>query len=207
MQDQPHAGGLDVVHPDVAHTDPGVPAERNDHSQGEQSELPAVDHHHDDVEQCKHGIENGGERRAGDYYAWGLHLNSHYGNWNLQLQHTEYAYNLNDITRMVVGSYGFYDSIAAEAKSGTVNLAYSWPVQWGPVTGLQFYNNYGLVYDKSDASANTMMNVTGFSVAAGGLFTYFDLVHARNQPFVGGSAAGNSKDTERRFNINIGYYF
>lgn len=148
-----------------------------------------------------------GERRAGDYYAWGLHLNSHYGNWNLQLQHTEYAYNLNDITRMVVGSYGFYDSIAAEAKSGTVNLAYSWPVQWGPVTGLQFYNNYGLVYDKSDASANTMMNVTGFSVAAGGLFTYFDLVHARNQPFVGGSAAGNSNETERRFNINIGYYF
>ena len=148
-----------------------------------------------------------GERRAGDYYAWGIHLNSHYGNWNLQLQHTEYAYNIDDITQMAVGAYGFYDSIAAEAKSGTVNLAYSLPVQWGPVTGLQFYNNYGLVYDKSDASANTMMNVTGFSVAAGGLFTYFDLVHARNQPFVGGSAAGDSNETERRFNINIGYYF
>lgn len=148
-----------------------------------------------------------GMRRAGDYYAWALHLNSHYGNWNLQLQHTEYSYDSNAITRMVVGSYGFYDSIAAEAKSGTVNLAYSLPLQWGPVSGIQFYNNYGLVYNKSDASANTMMNVTGFSVAAGGLFTYFDLVHARNQPFVGGSAAGNSKETERRFNINIGYYF
>ena len=105
------------------------------------------------------------------------------------------------------GAYAFYDSIAAEAKSITANLAYSLPVQWGPVTGLQFYNNYGLVYDKSDGTADTMMNVAGFSVAAGGLFTYFDLVHARNQPFVGGSAAGNSDDTERRFNINIGYYF
>lgn len=154
-----------------------------------------------------HGGLHDGVRRAGDYYAWGLHVNSHWHNWNLQLQHTEYAYNVDDLTQMAVGAYGFYDSIAAEAKSATINLAYNLPVEWGPVTGLQFYNNYGLVYDKSDHSANTMMNVTGFSVAAGGLFTYFDLVHARNQPFVGGSVAGDSPDTERRFNINIGYYF
>jgi hypothetical protein len=51
------------------------------------------------------------------------------------------------------------------------------------------------------------MNVTGVSVAAGGLFTYFDWVHAKNQPFVGGSGAGDSGDYEQRFNINIGYYF
>jgi len=51
------------------------------------------------------------------------------------------------------------------------------------------------------------MNVTGVSVAAGGLFTYFDFVHAKNQPFVGGSIAGDSSETEKRFNINIGYYF
>jgi len=154
-----------------------------------------------------HGGLHDGQRRAGDYYAWGLHLNSHYQNWNVQLQHTEYAYNVDNIQQMAVGAYGFYDSIAAEAKSSTVNVAYSLPLSWGPVTGLQFYNNYGLVYDKSDNTANTMMNVTGFSVAAGGLFTYFDLVHARNQPFVGGSVAGNAEETERRFNINIGYYF
>src|SRR5690606_20726144 len=116
-------------------------------------------------------------------------------------------YNIDDVDRMAVGAYAFYDSIAAKAKTSTVNLAYSLPIEWGPITGLQFYNNYGLVYDKSDNSRDTMMNVTGFSVAAGGLFTYFDLVHARNQPFVGGSAAGDSNDTERRFNINIGYYF
>ncbi|MEM6983415.1 MAG: carbohydrate porin, partial [Pseudomonadota bacterium] len=58
-----------------------------------------------------------------------------------------------------------------------------------------------------DNSRDTWMNVTGFSVAAGGLFTYFDLVHGKNMPFVGGSLAGDSSETERRFNINIGYYF
>ncbi|GAB58815.1 porin [Rheinheimera nanhaiensis] len=148
-----------------------------------------------------------GQHRAGSYHAWALHVNSHYQRWNLQLQHGEYHYDIDDVDRMAVGAYAFYDSIAAKAKTSTVNLAYSLPLSWGPVSGLQFYNNYGLIYNKSDNSRDTMMNVTGFSVAAGGLFTYFDLVHAKNQPFVGGSAVGDSDDTERRFNINIGYYF
>ncbi|WP_105258283.1 porin [Pseudoalteromonas sp. T1lg88] len=148
-----------------------------------------------------------GDDRVGDYYAWAVHLNSTLGRWNLQLQHGEYNYDIDNVDRMAVGAYSFYDSIAAEATMTNANIAYSLPVKWGAVTGLQFYNDYGIIYDKSDNSADTWMNVTGFSVAAGGLFTYFDLVHAKNQPFVGGSIAGDSDETERRFNINIGYYF
>lgn len=152
------------------------------------------------------GLHDGVDR-AGDYHAWAVHLNSTIGAWNLQLQHGEYQYDIDNVNRMAVGAYGFYDSIAAEATMSNANIAYSVPVEWGPVTNLQFYNDYGIIYDKSDNSADTWMNVTGVSVAAGGLFTYFDYVFAKNQPFVGGSIAGDSNETERRFNINIGYYF
>ena len=62
----------------------------------------------------------------------------------------------------------------------------------------------GIIYDKS-CSADTWMNVTGVSVAAGGLFTYFDFVQAKN--VLWRSVAGDSDETETRFNINIGYYF
>jgi hypothetical protein len=148
-----------------------------------------------------------GEKRVGDSLAWALHLNSHIGPWNLQLQHGEYDYDIEGVDRMAVGAYAFYDSIAANATTTSANIAYNLPIKWGAVTGLQFYNDFSTIYDKSDASEDTWMNVTGVSVSAGGLFTYFDLVHARNQPFVGGSIAGDSSDTERRFNINIGYYF
>jgi len=86
------------------------------------------------------------------------------------------------------------------------NVAYDLSLDWGPVTGVQFYNDYGIIYDKSDDSPDTWMNVTGMSVSAGALFTYFDFIQARNQPFIGGSVAGDG-DTERRFNINVGYYF
>ncbi|WP_288986439.1 porin [uncultured Pseudoalteromonas sp.] len=152
------------------------------------------------------GLHDGVDR-AGDYNAWALHLNSNMGPWNLQLQHGEYNYDIDNVNRIAVGAYSFYDSMAAEATMSSANIAYSVPVQWGAVTNLQFYNDYSAIYDKSDNSKDTWMNVTGFSVAAGGLFTYFDLVHGKNMPFVGGSLAGDSSETERRFNINIGYYF
>lgn len=148
-----------------------------------------------------------GRSRAGNYNAWAVHVNSNIGQWNLQLQHGEYQYRVNNAEQLAVGAYAFYDTIAAKAQTSTFNLAYNKAVTWGPVTDLQLYNNYGLIHDKIDDTSNTMMNVTGVSVAAGGLFVYFDLVHARNQPFIGGSIAGDSPDTERRFNINIGYYF
>lgn len=148
-----------------------------------------------------------GQDRAGSYNAWALHVNSNINNWNIQLQHGEYDYNIDDTNRIAVGAYAFYDSIAADATTSSFNVAYSVPVEWGPVSNLQFYNDYSTIYNKSDDTADTWMNVTGVSVAAGGLFTYFDLVHARNQAFVGGSVAGDSDETERRFNINVGYYF
>lgn len=170
-----------------------------------------LQHNEDNSTELGMSVLDGGlhdeQNRAGGYQAWAVHANSYFGQWNLQFQHGEYRYRVNNAKQLAVGAYAFYDTIAAEAKTSTFNLAYSVPVTWGPVTGLQFYNNYGLIHDKVDGTANTMMNVTGVSVAAGGLFTYFDLVHARNQPFIGGSIAGDSSDTERRFNINIGYYF
>ncbi len=164
------------------------------------------------VSALRGGIHND-VSQAGSYQAWALHSNSQYKNWHLQLQQSQYNYDIdlneaitqND--RIAVGAYGFYDSIAAEATSTTFNLAYDLAVNFGPVTALQFYNNYGIVYDKSDNTANTIMNVTGVSVAAGGFFTYFDWVNAKNQPFVGGSGSGDSNDYEQRFNINLGYYF
>ncbi|MCX7514888.1 carbohydrate porin [Frateuria sp. STR12] len=153
------------------------------------------------------GSLEGSVARAGDYDAEALHANANLGRWNLQLQAARYAYQINGgADRIAVGAYDFYDSIAARARSWTGNLAYTWPVSWGPVTALTFYNDYSMVNRKSGGLPHTWMNITGMSVAAGGLFTYFDFVTARNQPFIGGSMVGDG-EVEHRFNINFGYYF
>lgn len=149
----------------------------------------------------------GPSERVGKHDAAALHLNADLGQWNLQMQAAQYAHRLDDgADRVAVGAYRFYDTIAARARSYSANLAYHLPVSWGPVTGLTFYNDHSVVSRKSGGLPDTWMNVTGMSLAAGGLFTYFDFVTARNQPFIGGSMAGDGK-TEHRFNVNVGYYF
>ncbi|MEX2516964.1 MAG: hypothetical protein WD572_08695 [Gammaproteobacteria bacterium] len=80
-------------------------------------------------------------------------------------------------------------------------------MDFGPVSNLTFYNNYSLIAGESAGLAATWMNVLGFSMSAGGLFAYFDFVTARNQPFIGGSIAGDEDNVNSRFNINLGYYF
>ncbi|MCF2859733.1 FlxA-like family protein [Pseudoalteromonas sp. SMS1] len=148
-----------------------------------------------------------GQYSAGDYQAWAIHVNSHVGNWNVQLQHGQYDYQLTNVERIAIAANATYDTMPAKATMSSANIAYNWSVNYGPVTHLQLYNDFGTLYNKSDNSANTWMNVTGVALTAGPIFSYIDLVHAKNQPFVGGTIAGQSEDVERRFNINIGYYF
>jgi len=154
-------------------------------------------------------IVDNSSQSIGDQYAVAAHLVGNYGPWNLQLQATQYEYDMdNGMERMAVGAYDFYDTIASEATSYTVNVAYSLPVSWGPISNLTFYNDYSLVTDKSAGLEDTWMNVTGVAVTSGGLYTYIDLILAENQPFIGGSMDSAVKSgTNTRFNINFGYYF
>lgn len=154
-------------------------------------------------------VVDGNGSSNGDQIAYAAHLVGNYGPWNLQLQATEYEYDMdNGGTRMAVGAYDFFDTIASEATSYTANLAYSLPVDWGPITNLTFYNDYSLVTDKSGGLEDTWMNVTGVAISAGGLYTYIDLITAENQPFVGGSMDSPvDGGTNTRLNINFGYYF
>jgi len=150
-------------------------------------------------------IQNGTE---GDNRAAAIHSVINYDRWNVKLQMADYKYDVDgmEVDRMVVAAYHFYDSIPAEATTYNANLAYSLPVDIGPISNLTFYNDYSLVTDKPAALADTFMNVTGMSITAGGLFTYVDFVVAENQPFIGGTMVGDG-GTNQRFNINFGYYF
>ncbi|MBY6064715.1 carbohydrate porin [Pseudidiomarina sediminum] len=156
----------------------------------------------------QYGDMNDGTQNVGERSAWAAHGVYSVDRWTFmgQVSHYDYAMDMaND--GIVVGAYAFYDTIPSQATLYTANIAYSLPVQWGPVTNLTFYNDYSWMTNKRGGSEDTIMNVLGMAVTAGGLYTYFDLVTAKNQPFVGGSMMGDADETKTRFNINIGYYF
>lgn len=155
------------------------------------------------------GDLEGSTGSVGDQTGNAIHFVGDYGRWNLQVQRAEYEYDLDSGRELLaVGAYSFFDTIPSEATIYTANLAYSVPVDWGPVTNLTFYNDYSLMTDKSGGlQDDTKMNVLGVAVSAGGLYTYIDYVTGENQPFIGGSLGQDGGDTNHRLNLNFGYYF
>lgn len=152
-------------------------------------------------------LSDDSEQDSGDYHALALHMDNDYGPWNVQLTTGHYRYDVDDgAERMVVGAYSFFDSIASEADFHSANLSYTWKAPIAGVDSLTFYSDNSVVSEKSGNLPDTRMHVLGVALSKGKLYTYFDFIVAKNQPFIGGSMAGDSATT-RRFNINFGFYF
>lgn len=155
------------------------------------------------------GDVEGADGTVGDRSAYAFHVKGQLDNFGLLLQYTDYEYDLDDGTELLtVGAYSFFDTIPTEATMYNMSLTYSMDVDWGPISNLKFYNDYSLMTDKSGGlTEDTFMNVLGVQVTSGNLYTLIDLASGKNQPFLGGSLAGNADDTNTRLNINFGYYF
>lgn len=148
------------------------------------------------------------ETSAGDYSAFALHMNGQFGAWNLQLTSGHYEYNPDDGSElMVVGAYSFFDTIAASADIHSANIAYRFDAPVDGIDAITVYLDNSVVSGKSADLDDTRMHVLGASVSKGSLFTYIDLIHGENQPFIGSSMAANAGNSNTRFNINVGFYF
>ena len=161
-------------------------------------------------------VYNRSTERNGDRWAVAAHLDSRIGQWNLQFQGIRYEFNPRNpagLSRDFVqlGAFQFPFLVAARGNVWSVNVARSFDVSWGPVTGLNCYNNFTHVDPRVAQSAHSIQNVTGCSISAGGLFTYIDWIAGRNMWFAGGDGIGLDGATagrwRSRLNINVGFYF
>ena len=154
----------------------------------------------------------------GDHYGLALHYEATYEKWNLKAEAMNIAHNPenaagNSEEVILMAAYGAPYEIAADFNMFTLTLARNVPVNWGPVSALQFYNDFGYMQKKEDDFENSVMNVTGVLITAGNVFTYIDYAAGLNHSWLGGNYIDDfSRGTpgakwEARFNINIGYYF
>jgi hypothetical protein len=157
---------------------------------------------------------------TGDSYAAAAHIVGNYGNWNIQLEGIQYMYDpenpagANDDV-ITVGGYSFTWGAPAEATMGIANVAYTLPVDMGPISSLTFYSDNTIIEPDPDNGDwdTTWQNVVGCLVAAGPVYTYIDVISAENMTFMGGSMVDNldgwqaSNNRNTRLNINFGYYF
>lgn len=157
-------------------------------------------------------------KRLGNHYGLALHYEATYGKWNLKAEAMNIGHNpenLDETSRQVISmaAYGAAYEVAAHFNMYTFTLARNVPVGWGPVSQLQFYNDFGYMQKQEANFEDSYMNVTGVLVTAGNIFAYIDYAAGYNHSWLGGNyiddfSRGNpDAQWEARFNINIGYYF
>lgn len=164
------------------------------------------------------GLYNLDTEKTGSHYGLALHYEMFYKNWNLKLQAMNIDHdpeNLPGESREIIkmGAYGFPYEVASDFNIYTIAVSKSIPVELGPISNIQFYNDFGYQDKKVDSFEDSFMNVTGMLITAGQVYTYVDYAAGYNQSWLGGNfvddfSTGNTDAKwEARFNINIGYYF
>jgi hypothetical protein len=112
-----------------------------------------------------------------------------------------------------MGAYGSPYPVASKANMYVAGLAYTIPVEWGPISSIQPYVDYTLIDKTNENFHDTEHLIPGFLVTAGGVYAYFDYAMGKNQPWLtedfgkGLGSGVEDPDWNKRFNINIGYYF
>lgn len=155
-------------------------------------------------------------RDEGERYAVAAHANALVGPWNLQFQALRYEFNPENPEGVAdnfvqTGAFEFPFLMAAKGEVLTANVARTVPVSFGPVTGATCYNDFTFINPDVRDSADSIQNVTGCSVAIGGIFAYFDWITGKNMWFAGGDGIGRNATSagkwRSRLNVNIGFYF
>ncbi|NJW53752.1 hypothetical protein HC175_12560 [Salinimicrobium sp. CDJ15-91] len=164
------------------------------------------------------GLYNIETKETGDHYALAVHYEAGYKLWNLKTEAMLVSHRPEDAEgtseeTITMAAYGAPYEVAADFNLYTLAVARDVPVSWGPVSNLQFYNDFGYMQKAQSGFEDSVMNVTGILVTAGNLYTYIDYAAGYNHSWLGGNfvndfAAGNpNAKWEARFNINFGYYF
>ncbi|MEJ2523526.1 MAG: hypothetical protein P8080_11745 [Gammaproteobacteria bacterium] len=159
-------------------------------------------------------IYNSATTDDGERWAAGIHANTYIGKWNFMLQYVAYEHDpenpaeVSDDT-VQLAAFDFPFLMAAEGEVSVANIARSFDLDWGPITGMTCYNDFTYIEPKAaDWQRESIQNVTGCSISAGGLYTYVDWIAGKNMWFAGGPGIGlNDSKWRSRLNVNFGYYF
>ena len=151
----------------------------------------------------------------GDRYAFALHAETNIKNFNIMLQSIFYGFSPAGINtdRVVMAAYDAPYNVAAEGALFSLGLRYHLPLELGPLTGIDFYNDYAYFKKSNSLFFDSQMNVLGAGVTVGPIYTYIDWASGINHAWLGpdyGNAFAEGvadKKWHSRFNINFGYYF
>lgn len=165
------------------------------------------------------GIYNSVLNKSETSSAFCAHILADWGNgWNFKGSLINYNYKASDdngnrLDIVQMGAYGSPYDVAAKANTYAAGIAKSFPVKIGPISNIQVYVDYSYVDKVKKEYADMQQLIPGFLISAGPVYTYVDYAMGKNHPWLNatfGEGLGvGDKNTgwNKRFNMNIGYYF
>ncbi|WP_291855080.1 hypothetical protein [Marinilabilia sp.] len=159
--------------------------------------------------------ENFEESESSNAYA--AHVVADFGGFNFKGEYISYDFGAkdaagNDADVIQMAAYNAPYNVASKANIWVAGLAYTIPVDFGPISSIQPYVDYSVIAKDAEGFENSEHLVPGMLITAGSIYTYVDYAMGKNNAWLGswtnGLAAGSpDAEWESRFNINIGYYF
>lgn len=152
----------------------------------------------------------------GDMNAWAVHLIHQQGDFELELQYTDYDYDLaapegQARDRLAFSGFGSPVMMASEATSYIGNLVYSFPQNFKALSGIKCYTEYSKIEPDGPRARSSSQWVNGCSFGWSKLFVYVDAIQGKNMWFSGGPGLGldlgGRQETTKRLNISLGVYF
>lgn len=153
----------------------------------------------------------------GTRWAAGPHVKAKFGQFGVEMEAVRYQYDPDNPAgvsddSVLLGAFASSYLVASEATVLVGNLSYDVPVAWGPVTGLQFYNDFSVSMKERSDWEDSYINTLGCLISSGPVYTYVDLIMGKNMVWLGGPSdalAQGDPDAEwtAMFNVNVGYYF
>ncbi len=121
--------------------------------------------------------------------AFAGHVVANFGNLNFKGEFVNYNYaaKADDSTSLDIvpmGAYGFPYSVANNANMIVAGLAYTIPVEIGPISSIQPYVDFTLVDKVNKNFEDTYHLIPGFLITAGSIYTYVDFAMGKNQPWL-----------------------
>ena len=154
-----------------------------------------------------------------DHFAASVHGTTSFGNVKLVSQVSYYKYDITDDTPwegggdlILVGAYDYTDLIASEGWIPSVSLRYEGidtsELTW--VDSVTPYVEWSSILKQSDGFNDSSLLTIGASWYWGGVYVYTDLGFSDGNLFVGPSGdfgVNANTEWEKRFNVNVRYYF
>ncbi|TKG94654.1 hypothetical protein EYV94_11965 [Puteibacter caeruleilacunae] len=165
------------------------------------------------------GIYNSELDKAEISTALCAHLVGNWGKgWNFKGSYINYNYKAkaDDGTKLDIiqmGAFGTPYDVAAKADIYSAGIAKSFDVDLGPIKSIQAYVDYSYIDKVKKEYADMHHLIPGVLISAGPVYTYIDYAIGKNQPWLTSSfgkglgVGDEDADWNKRFNINIGYYF